>query len=113
MFLENGPTIPAPRFPRKRAPTGRARKPPRCWIAKTPHVRPRLSHFLETWLNVPRPTGGVAAFVADVWSARLVAPDATLTTLLAGSTADPRRHGILTDAQVLAARAGSSGAARG
>jgi hypothetical protein len=63
---------------------------------------PGLVRFLTTWLRVPVPDAGLAA--AFTWGLKLLDPNATLTTLLAGPTGDPHRIGILTDPQVLAAR---------
>ena len=69
-----------------------------------------LAQFLAVWLHTPAGTGLPAA---HTWSVRLLDPNATLATLLAGSTGDPRRNGILTDQQVLAAPRPSPRAARG
>jgi len=68
---------------------------------------PGLARFLSAWLQAPPRDAGVS--VADAWSVKLVDPTATLTTLLAGPTADPHRIGILTDPQVLTARPRISG----
>jgi hypothetical protein len=57
---------------------------------------------LTAWLGLPSADAGISA--AHVWSAKLLDPSATLATLLAGPTADPRRSGILTDAGLLALR---------
>jgi hypothetical protein len=61
-----------------------------------------LTRFLTGWLKGPTASAGLSA--PHVWSARLIDPNATLATLLAGPTSDPRRNGILTDQQLLAAR---------
>jgi hypothetical protein len=61
-----------------------------------------LVTFLETWLRVPDDERPFAA--AATWAEKLAAPDATLTTLLADATDDPRRIGILTEPDVLALR---------
>jgi hypothetical protein len=64
-----------------------------------------LVRFLSTWLVLRADfDAGVAA--ARTWSLKLLDPNATLTTLLAGPTGDPHRKGIFTDQQVLAARTG-------
>lgn len=68
-----------------------------------------LELFLETWLDVSREdvgAGPLGDFYAESWAATLATPDATLTTLFTEPTDDPERSGILTDAQLLAARGG-------
>jgi Protein of unknown function (DUF1588) len=63
---------------------------------------PGLVRFLTGWLQVAAADAGLSA--AHTWSVKLLEPTATLTTLLAGPTSDPRRIGILTDRQLLTAR---------
>jgi hypothetical protein len=63
--------------------------------------------FLTGWLALPAADAGVSP--AHAWSVRLLDPNATLATLLAGPTGDPRRNGILTDRQMLTARPTISG----
>jgi hypothetical protein len=67
---------------------------------------PGLVRFLAKWLNVPVVDGGPSP--AHTWSIKLLDPSATLTTLLASPTGEPHRIGILTDPQVLVARASIS-----
>jgi hypothetical protein len=62
---------------------------------------PGLVRFLKGWLQLP----GVAdPKAAHIWALKLAAGDATLATLLSESNGDPKRLGILTDQEVLAAR---------
>src|SRR5258708_25162623 len=58
--------------------------------------------FLTTWVNVPNLDAAPSS--AHTWSVKLLDPNATLTTLLAGPTGEPHRIGILTHQQLLVAR---------
>jgi hypothetical protein len=63
---------------------------------------PGLTRFLSHWLAVPASAGQLDA--PHTWSVKLLAPSATLATLLADPTGAPHRLGILTDAEVLKVR---------
>jgi hypothetical protein len=61
-----------------------------------------MTRFLAGWLKGPTNNADLSA--PHVWSTRLLDPNATLATLLAGPTSDPRRNGVLTDQQLLILR---------
>ncbi len=63
---------------------------------------PGLVRFLTHWLAAPANSAPLKA--PHTWSMKLLAPDATLSTLLAAPTGEPHRFGILTDKEVLAVR---------
>ncbi len=60
-----------------------------------------LARFLENWLAVPDPS--LVLESPAYWALELVAPDATLSTLLAEPTGEPHRIGILTEPEFLSA----------
>ena len=55
--------------------------------------------FLSRWTQTPEFDGTLKS-----WALRMSMPGADLATLFTGETADPRRRGILTERQLLAAR---------
>ena len=60
--------------------------------------------FLSEWTRTAELDGTLSG-----WAQRMSMPGADLATLLTGETADPRRRGILTERQLLAARPGIVG----
>ena len=103
-FLENDPTIPNVALPNEPTPAWAAARANDILdeheASGTP--APGLARFLEHWLSVMPDELEAPA----VWALKLVASDATLSTLLAEPTGQPHRFGILNEAEVLAARPG-------
>jgi len=103
-FLENDPTIPAGTLPDEPTPAWAADRANAILdeheASGTP--APGLARFLEHWLGVIPDE----LEAPSIWGLKLVASDATLSTLLAEPTGQPHRFGILNEAEILAARPG-------
>jgi len=103
-FLEDDLTIPTGALPDEPTPAWAAARAEAILdehqASGTP--APGLTRFLEHWLGV-MPDELEAP---STWALKLVAPDATLSTLLAEPTGEPHRFGILNEAEVLTLRPG-------
>ena len=72
------------------------------WVGQVPVEG--FVDFLSQWTRTPEVDGTLKS-----WALRMSMPGADLATLFTGETADPRRRGILTERQLLAARPGIVG----
>lgn len=100
LFLENDADLPQGEVPDE--PTSRwAASEAEALLdahAEAATAAPGLTRLLEKWLALPEPAEPTAP---SRWAQRLVEPDATLSTLLAGETDEAERVGILSESEFL------------